>query len=59
MFWSRKKTQPAREVNTSATEIREFFNRAASDEEHFPSSIDPRIYHVKLVLEYLVIRVVH
>ncbi|MEQ1885226.1 MAG: class I SAM-dependent methyltransferase [Bryobacteraceae bacterium] len=40
-------------MRTSSTEIRDFFNRAAADEEHFPSSIDPRIYHVKLVLEYL------
>jgi ubiquinone/menaquinone biosynthesis C-methylase UbiE len=34
-------------------EIREYFNRAAADEEHYPSSIDPRIWHVKLVLEQL------
>ena len=34
-------------------EIREFFNRAAADEEHYPSTIDPRIFHVKLVLEHL------
>lgn len=33
--------------------IAEFFNRAAADEEHFPSTIDPRIYHVKLVLDHL------
>ncbi len=33
--------------------IREFFNRAAADEEHYPSTIDPRIFHVKLVLEHL------
>jgi ubiquinone/menaquinone biosynthesis C-methylase UbiE len=31
--------------------IRASFDEAASDEEHFPSSIDPRIYHVRLVLE--------
>ena len=37
----------------SATEIRAFFNRAAQDEEHYPSTIDPRIVHVKLVLEHL------
>jgi len=36
-----------------AREIREFFNRAAADEEHYPSTIDPRIFHVKLVLEHL------
>lgn len=34
-------------------EIRRSFEEAAADEEHFPSSIDPRIYHVKLVLEHL------
>ena len=34
-------------------EIREYFNRAAADEEHYPSTIDPRIWHVKLVLENL------
>ena len=33
--------------------IREFFNQAAADEEHYPSSIDPRIWHVKLVLEQM------
>ncbi|HXP85288.1 MAG TPA: methyltransferase domain-containing protein [Bryobacteraceae bacterium] len=34
-------------------EIRAFFNRAASDEEHYPSTIDPRILHVKLVLDHI------
>jgi len=33
--------------------IRQYFNRAAADEEHFPSTIDPRIFHVKLVLSHL------
>lgn len=37
----------------SAAEIRAYFNRAAGDEEHYPSTIDPRIWHVKLVLEHL------
>jgi malonyl-CoA O-methyltransferase len=32
--------------------IRESFNQAAADEEHFPSTIDPRIYHVQLLLEF-------
>jgi ubiquinone/menaquinone biosynthesis C-methylase UbiE len=36
-----------------AAEIRAYFNRAAGDEEHYPSTIDPRIWHVKLVLEQL------
>jgi len=33
-------------------EIVQHFNDAAADEENFPSTIDPRIYHVKLILEY-------
>ena len=33
-------------------EIIEHFNEAAGDEENFPSTIDPRIYHVQLILEY-------
>jgi ubiquinone/menaquinone biosynthesis C-methylase UbiE len=36
-----------------ASKIREFFNRAAADDEHYPASIDPRIWHVKLVLEHM------
>jgi len=36
-----------------AGDIREFFNQAAADEEHFPSTIDPRILHVKIVLDHL------
>ncbi len=38
---------------TDPAAIREFFNRAADDEEHYPSTIDPRIFHVRLVLEHL------
>jgi malonyl-CoA O-methyltransferase len=34
------------------SEIRRSFDEAAADEEHFPSTIDPRIYHVKLILDY-------
>ena len=33
--------------------IQSSFDRAADDEEHFPSTIDPRIYHVKLIREHL------
>ncbi len=33
--------------------IRRFFNEAAGDEEHYPSRIDPRIFHVQLVLRHL------
>lgn len=34
-----------------AAEIRRSFEEAAADEEHFPSTIDPRILHVRAVLE--------
>jgi ubiquinone/menaquinone biosynthesis C-methylase UbiE len=33
--------------------IQSSFDQAAGDEEHFPSTIDPRIYHVKLIREHL------
>ena len=33
--------------------IRVSFDEAASDGENFPTSIDPRIYHVKLILEHV------
>jgi ubiquinone/menaquinone biosynthesis C-methylase UbiE len=48
MFWRKKasaQTVPLRQ-------IARHFNEAAADEENFPSTIDPRIYHVQLILEY-------
>ena len=33
-------------------EIRQSFDEAASDEEHFPSTIDPRIQHVQVLLRH-------
>src|SRR5580658_2252573 len=48
-FLDRLRGRPA----IPASEIRAYFNRAAGDEEHYPSTIDPRIWHVKLVLEHL------
>jgi len=33
--------------------IQASFDEAAADEQHFPSTIDPRIYHVKLIREHL------
>jgi malonyl-CoA O-methyltransferase len=33
-------------------QIRRSFDEAARDEEHFPSTIDPRIYHVRLIQDY-------
>jgi malonyl-CoA O-methyltransferase len=34
--------------------VRAHFNEAARDEEHFPSTIDPRIQHVQVILNELV-----
>ncbi len=33
-------------------QIRRSFDEASQDEEHFPSTIDPRIYHVRLIQDY-------
>ena len=49
MAWRRFFRQPAA---TPLSEIVRHFNQAAADEENFPSTIDPRIYHVRLILEY-------
>lgn len=35
------------------SEIRRSFEESAADEEHFPSTIDPRIYHVQVVTRHL------
>ena len=48
-FWRRLGQRPA---PPPLPEIIEHFNQRAADEEHFPSTIDPRIYHVQLLLEY-------
>jgi ubiquinone/menaquinone biosynthesis C-methylase UbiE len=49
MFW--RKSKPAAPA-VPLEEIVRHFNDAAADEENFPSTIDPRIYHVQLILEY-------
>jgi len=49
MLWRRSK--PAAPA-VPLEEIIRHFNEAARDEENFPSTIDPRIYHVQLILEY-------
>ena len=48
-LWPRR--PPVRAADPAT--IRAFFNQAAADEEHYPSTIDPRILHVKVVLEHL------
>jgi ubiquinone/menaquinone biosynthesis C-methylase UbiE len=46
LAWFRRKR------DVPLAEIRRSFEQAAADEEHFPSTIDPRIYHVQLILRY-------
>jgi malonyl-CoA O-methyltransferase len=46
--WFRRKSSPV----ASLAEIKASFEAAAADEEHFPSRIDPRIYHVQLILDF-------
>ncbi|HUA20806.1 MAG TPA: class I SAM-dependent methyltransferase [Bryobacteraceae bacterium] len=50
MLWKKRATKLTPLVPLQ--EIVEHFNEAAADEENFPSRIDPRIYHVQLILEY-------
>jgi|SRR5579871_2800359 len=51
-FWKRLEPQPVK-PDVPLRDIVQHFNEAAADEEHFPSSIDPRIYHVQLILQHL------
>jgi ubiquinone/menaquinone biosynthesis C-methylase UbiE len=50
MFWSKPK--PRQATSVPLRDIVQHFNDAAEDEENFPSTIDSRIYHVQLLLEY-------
>jgi ubiquinone/menaquinone biosynthesis C-methylase UbiE len=53
--WKRLFSKPGRAQLTPElrARIQASFDAAARDEEHFPSTIDPRIYHVKLIREHL------
>jgi ubiquinone/menaquinone biosynthesis C-methylase UbiE len=53
--WTRFFRKPAGASLTPElrTRIQASFDEASRDEEHFPSTIDPRIYHVKLIREHL------
>ena len=51
MNWFRKKPEP-RLTPELEGQIRASFDRSSADEQHFPSTIDPRIYHVKLLLDW-------
>jgi ubiquinone/menaquinone biosynthesis C-methylase UbiE len=54
--WTAKKTAPrwhAAELNPELREeIRRSFDEASQDEAHFPSTIDPRIQHVQVLLKF-------
>jgi len=59
MFWRRWLTNQVRSgaprtlTPDLEEKIRRSFDEASRDEEHFPATIDPRIWHVKLVLEHM------
>ena len=55
MNWSRLFRRPPERRLTPElrAQIQSSFDHAAGDEEHFPRTIDPRIYHVKLIREHL------
>ncbi len=55
MQWLRRLlgTPPPQQPAQSTLEIARFFDQASQDEEHFPASIDPRIYHVKVVIDHM------
>jgi malonyl-CoA O-methyltransferase len=51
-LFSRRRA-PQRLTPELGERIRSSFDDASRDEEHFPSTIDPRIYHVRLILDHL------
>jgi SAM-dependent methyltransferase len=52
--WRRLFTRGDAQLNRELrARIRASFDLAAGDEEHFPTTIDPRIYHVKLIRRHL------
>ena len=64
-FWARRSKVPNKAMRDKAMpdkaealtpqlqdEIRRSFDRAASDEQHFPATIDPRIQHVQIILKF-------
>jgi len=53
--WKRlfTRSERARLTPELRARIQSSFDESSHDEEHFPSTIDPRIYHVKLIREHL------
>src|SRR3974377_1256186 len=52
-LFSKARFQPERLTPELRARIQASFDESARDEEHFPATIDPRIYHVKLIREHL------
>ena len=56
MNWSRlfrRSPAPGNLTPELRARIQASFDASSRDEEHFPATIDPRIYHVKLIREHL------
>jgi SAM-dependent methyltransferase len=53
LLLGRKPTKKSSLTPELRARIQASFDESSRDEEHFPSTIDPRIYHVKLIREHL------
>jgi ubiquinone/menaquinone biosynthesis C-methylase UbiE len=53
--WKRlfSREKPPRLTPELRARIQESFDTASRDDEHFPATIDPRIYHIKLIAGHL------
>jgi malonyl-CoA O-methyltransferase len=51
-WWTRAGAKPAALDPALRSAIRRSFDEASHDEEHFPSTIDPRIQHVRALLKF-------
>jgi len=52
-FLHKPRKSPPRLTPELRASIQASFDKSSRDEKHFPSTIDPRIYHVKLIREHL------
>src|SRR5690349_9260319 len=53
LFPKRTPAEGARLTPELRARIQASFDEASQNDEHFPSTIDPRIYHVKLIRQHL------
>ena len=53
LLFGRRPSHAQRLTPDLRARIQALFDESSRDEEHFPSTIDPRIYHVKLIREHL------